>query len=113
VTPLWLHGSLISRHSPRPFAVWQWLKFLSTQQVAPHLRLVPARTSVVASSNYWQNLPDRLRSVMLPAFSNGRPVLIEEQSLFTWEQLAALVAGEMTPEEAARFRRVRWFDKGE
>jgi hypothetical protein len=110
VTPLWPHGSLISRHSGRPFATWQWLKFLSRQQVAPHLRLVPARYSVAASGNYWHSLPEPLRSVMPLAFSNGRLVAIEEQSLFSWEQLAAVAAGELTPEEAARSRtRIRWF----
>jgi hypothetical protein len=113
VTPLWLRGSLISRHSQRPFATWQWLKFLSHHQVAPHLRLVPARYSVAASTGYWQSLPEPLHRVMPLAFNNGRVVLPEEHALFSWEQLAAVLSGEWTPEQAAGSRRVSWFGQEE
>ena len=100
ITPLRLRGSFISQYSDRPLAVWQWLKFLSYQ--APVPRFIPARPSVAAETGYWTYLPRQLGDVMRTAFPFARPVTIEEKGMLTWEQIAGVVNGEMTAQEAAQ-----------
>jgi ABC-type glycerol-3-phosphate transport system substrate-binding protein len=110
VTPLWVEGNFISQHSERPLAVWQWLKFLSYQRPAPRFRLAPARSSVADQTHYWASLPRPLGEAMRTAFPFARPVLLEEQAYFSWELLAAMLSGELTPAEAAQRRpRISWF----
>ncbi len=109
ITPLWVQGSFVSQSSERPLAVWEWLKFLSYQRPTP--RMIPARPSVSTASGYWTYLPRPLGDAMRTAFPFARPVLIEEQDYITWEQVTAVLSGEMTPLQAAQKRpSVRWFE---
>ena len=108
ITPLWVQGAFISQQSARPYAVWQWLKFLSYQ--APTPRMVPARPSVAEEIGYWQYLPRPLGNAMRAAFPFSRPVTIEDQTRLTWEQVTAVISGEQTAAEAARQKpNVKWF----
>ncbi len=108
IAPLWLRGSFISQESDHPLAVWEWLKFLSYQSPAP--RFIPARPSAAAESGYWTYLPRPLGNVMRTAFPFARPVTIDEQNMITWEQVAAVISGELTSIQAAQNRQpVRWF----
>jgi ABC-type glycerol-3-phosphate transport system substrate-binding protein len=112
VTPLWVRGGFVSAQSQRPVAVWQWLKFLSYQNIAREERLVPARPSVAVQSEYWALLPQPLWEVMRLAFPLGRPVRLGEAAYFSWEQVAAVLAGEITAEEVGQRRpEVRWFEE--
>jgi ABC-type glycerol-3-phosphate transport system substrate-binding protein len=111
VTPLWVEGSFISQYSVRPLATWRWLNFLSQQRLARQLRHIPARRSV-ADADYWPTLPDALNLPMRAAFVNGRPVTVAEQALFSWEQLTAVISGEMEAMTAGqRAPRIIWFGK--
>jgi hypothetical protein len=88
--------------------VWQWLKFISYQRPSP--RLIPARPSVAEEMDYWAGLPSPLDEVMSGAFPFALPVTIEEQSLISWEQMAVVVSGELSPDEAAQRRHdLAWF----
>ena len=111
ITPLWVRGNIITQHSERPLAVWQWIKFLSHQPPVQHLRLIPARPSVAGAIGYWAKLPLPLGNAMRTAFPFARPVLVEEQAYFSRAQVAAVVSDAMTAEEAAReWPQVHWFD---
>ncbi len=107
ISPLWLRGSFISQYSERPRAVWRWLKFLSYQLPAP--RFIPARPSVAAEMGYWTILPRPLGDVMRTAFPFARPVTVRERGMLTWDQVTAVVAGELTPLEAAQQPDITWF----
>lgn len=109
ITPLWVQGAFITMGSERPYAAWEWLKFLTYQAPSARFRTVPARPSVASSSQFWSRLPHDLGNAMRTAFPFSRPVLIEEQYLFGWEMLTAVQNG-MTPEQAAQLRpRLVWF----
>jgi len=111
ITPLRVQGNFISQESERPFAVWQWIKFLSYQQ--PSLRYVPARPSVANGMGFWRTLPLPLGDVMRTAFPFARPITIEEQTAITWEQVTAVVSNELTPTQAANQRNdILWFNEG-
>ena len=108
ITPLWLRGGFISQRSERPLAVWQWLKFLSYQSPAP--RFIPARPSVAAEMGYWTVLPRPLSDVMRTAFPFARPVTMEELGMLRWDQVTAVVSGELSAEEAAQDQpAIHWF----
>ncbi|MCP4415408.1 MAG: extracellular solute-binding protein [Chloroflexi bacterium] len=108
ITPLRVQGNFISQGSKRPFAVWQWIKFLSDQRPAP--RYVPARPSVANQMGFWRSLPQPLGDVMRTAFPFARPITVEEQTAITWEQVTAVVSGELTPSQAANQRNdLFWF----
>lgn len=110
VTPLWVQGSFISQSSRHPLATWQWLKHLSYQYLARQKRTIPARPSVARATQFWSILPRPLSEAMRAAFPLARPVMIDEQSLFRWEQLAGVVSGRQSPQEAALAHpRLRWF----
>lgn len=110
ITPLTVSGSFISSSSDTPRATWEWLKFLSYQNMNRQQRLVPARPSVASYTAYWTILPRPLSNAMRTAFPFARPITIEEQSLFSWELLAVVASGELTPQEAAQIRpRTVWF----
>ncbi len=110
VTPLWVQGNVISQDSRRPLATWQWVVFLSNHYLAPQLRHVPARPSVAQESGYWSILPRPLSDVMRTAFPFSQPVRLAERDLFSWESIAGVVAGSLTPAQAARSALpVRWF----
>ncbi|MCB8926744.1 MAG: extracellular solute-binding protein [Ardenticatenaceae bacterium] len=109
ITPLWVNGAFITSGSERPYATWQWLKFLSYQPPSARYRLVPARPSVATSSQFWGRLPHDLGNAMRTAFPFSRPVLIEEQHLFDWEMLTAVQNG-LAPETAVQLSpRLHWF----
>lgn len=111
VTPLWVSGGVISQSSKRPLAVWHWLNFLTYESIDRQLRLVPARPSVGRVTNFWGRLPIELRTVMQEAFPFARPVTFAEESRLVWEQVTAVVNGDLTPEQAAQSPpRLRWFD---
>lgn len=112
ITPLTVTGSFISSQSDHPRATWAWLKFLTYQYLNRQQRLVPARPSVASESAYWIILPRTLSDAMRTAFPFARPVTIDEQSIFNWEQLTAVASGQLTPQEAAHIRpRTPWFSE--
>jgi hypothetical protein len=95
--------------SERPYAAWEWLKFLTYQTPSARFRFVPARPSVATASQFWSRLPHDLANAMRTAFPFSRPVLIEEQYLFGWEMLTAVQTG-MSPVSAAQLKpRLVWF----
>lgn len=111
ITPLWVRGNVIMQHSPRPLDTWEWIKFLSYEPPVQRLRLIPARPSVANSMGFWATLPLPLGNAMRTAFPFARPVLIEEQSYFTNDQLTAVLSGQMPAAEAARAWPQRiWFN---
>lgn len=110
--PLWVEGHVISATTLRPEATWQWLKFLSYQSIARQLRHIPARPSVAAATYFWERLPRPLNEAIRATFSLARPVAFEHQQLFTWEQLAKVATGELTPLQAAQSPPpLRWFGR--
>ncbi|WP_420629243.1 ABC transporter substrate-binding protein [Candidatus Leptofilum sp.] len=111
IAPLWVDGGFITSGSERSYAAWEWLKFLANQPPSARFRFVPARPSVATSSQFWGRLPHDLGNAMRSAFPFSRPVLIEEQHLFSWEMLTA-VQTNTPPEQAARLRpRLHWFQQ--
>ena len=110
VTPLYVQGNVILRHSARPRATWQWLSFLSNHDVARQLRQIPARPSVAQASGYWSVLPRPIGDVMRTAFPFARPVVLGDLDLFTWAQLASVRNGERDPAGVAQVSpRLQWF----
>jgi ABC-type glycerol-3-phosphate transport system substrate-binding protein len=73
-TPLRIHAAVISDHSHRPLATWQWLRFLSQHVAQPNQRHVPARPSVAAATGYWEKLPPPVNEAIRAAFPTARPV---------------------------------------
>lgn len=112
VTPVWVHGSFISATSERPRDVWRWLRFLSYRPLNGPLRYVPARPSVAAQMQYWDRLPGPLRDGLRAAFPFGRPVTFADERRFSREQLEAVAAGRLSPDEAAgQSGAIRWFGR--
>lgn len=110
ITPLWVQGGFISQNSQRPRATWEWLNYLSYQHLDRQRRAVPARPSVAVETGYWSILPRPLGEAMRAAFPFARPIMINEQSYFSWDLLSAIASGQQTPQEAAHERpRVKWF----
>jgi ABC-type glycerol-3-phosphate transport system substrate-binding protein len=110
VTPLWVDGAFISSQSTRPYATWQWLKFLSYQPPVSSYRLVPARPSVATETNYWRSLPRPLVNAMRTAYTFSRPVTLPEKRYFDWTQLAEVVSEAYTPEQSAQQPpSINWF----
>jgi ABC-type glycerol-3-phosphate transport system substrate-binding protein len=110
ITPLSMRGGFISQSSERPLAVWQWLKYLTHWPTSGGYRLVPSRPSVAEKTNYWAILPRPLGEAMRTAFPFARPITIDEQGYFSWEQLAAVVEGRLSPAEAAQQPpSIKWF----
>lgn len=110
--PLWVEGNVMSQATLRPEATWQWLKFLSYQTIARQLRHIPARPSVAAATHFWERLPRPLNETIGATFSLARPVSFEHQTLFSWEQLARVANGELTPSQAAQSPpRLSWFGR--
>jgi hypothetical protein len=110
ITPLSVSGSFISSGSDSPRATWEWLKYLSYQNLNRQQRLVPARPSVAAKNAYWIILPQPLSNAMRTAFPFARPISIDEQTLFNWEQLSAVASNELSPQEAIHIQpRTPWF----
>ncbi|RMG98593.1 MAG: extracellular solute-binding protein [Chloroflexi bacterium] len=111
ITPLWVHGSFMTRTTKRPFATWQWLKFLSTIPPTPRLRLIPARPSIADQTHYWHRLPRPLSEAMRTAFPFTRPVPLDEQTIFNRVMLDKIISGAQSPEEAAQsIAPIHWFN---
>lgn len=109
ITPLWVQGGFITMASERPYATWEWLKYLTYQAPSAWFRYVPVRPSVATSSQFWARLPHDLGNAMRTAFPFSRPILIAEQHLFSWEQLTAVRSG-ISPTQAAQIKpRLIWF----
>ncbi len=112
ITPLHVQGHVISQGSERPYAVWQWLNFLSYQPLSPKARFVPARPSVAEEMRFWRILPRDLGNAMRTAFPFARPITMEEQQYFTWEQIEAVLQDGVSPETAVYIKpRLIWFSK--
>jgi hypothetical protein len=48
---------------------------------------------------------------MRTAYPFARPITIEEKDMLTWEQVTAVVNGELSAADAAKRRpNIRWFD---
>lgn len=110
ITPVWVQGHIIFQHSERPLATWKWISYLSNQPLSSRFRYVPARSSVAIESEYWATLPRQLSEPMRTAVPFARPILIEEQHLFSWELLTAVIAGDLTPQQAANLNyQPNWF----
>lgn len=111
ITPLWVQGAFVTMASERPYAAWEWLKFLTYQAPSARFRSVPARPSVATSSQFWGRLPHDLGNTLRTAFPFSRPVLIEEQYLFGWDVLTAVQTG-TPPVQAAQLKpRLIWFSQ--
>ena len=109
-TPLWVTGSFISQQSERPLAMWQWLKFLSRWPPMPHYRLIPARSSVSERVDFWNRLPRELGEPMRAAFPLARAVRLQEQAIFSWAAVRAVMEGKLTAQQAAQQgRSFAWF----
>lgn len=114
ISPIWVQGHLVFQHSERPLATWQWISFLSNQPIASQFRYVPARPSQATLSLYWSTLPRQLSDPMRTAFPFARPIKIEEQAYFSWDQITAVLTQEATPQEAARLiPDINWFNHQE
>jgi ABC-type glycerol-3-phosphate transport system substrate-binding protein len=112
ITPLQVQGGMVLQQSERPLDTWQWLTFLSYQPIAQFKRVIPARPSMAAEINYWSKLPLPLGNALRTAFPFARPISIEEQSYFTWEQVTAVISGEQTPEEVVQSKpNLVWFTR--
>ncbi|MCP5097156.1 MAG: extracellular solute-binding protein [Chloroflexi bacterium] len=109
ITPLWVSGSFMSSQSERPYATWQWLKFLSHQRPPP--RMIPARPSVANATGYWNLLPRDLGNVMRTAFPFARPVTIADRTYLSWAGVTAVISGEATPSQAGQ-RSATFFNPG-
>ncbi|MEZ4709928.1 MAG: hypothetical protein R3A44_22165 [Caldilineaceae bacterium] len=102
ITPLRLHGSLISQQASNPQAVWQWINYLTFERPLVQTRDIPARRSVATAIGYWGNLPTPLRVIMHDEFARARPVLLEEAEHLEWQKLAPLLDGIETPGKMAQ-----------
>lgn len=110
VTPLSIQGSIIMQSSKRPFATWQWLKFVSHHASPAQSRYIPARPSVASETDFWLSLPPNLGEAMRTAFPTARPVMIAEQQAITWEQVVAVTEAAVPAETAAQENTtLRWF----
>ncbi|MCA9923457.1 MAG: hypothetical protein KC421_13850, partial [Anaerolineales bacterium] len=100
-TPLWVDGNFISAGSERPYAVWQWLSFLSQAPPLTGFRRIPARPSIATQTGFWLALPRQLADPMRAAFNSARPVTIEDKLLFLPEQVTAVTTSNLSPAAAA------------
>lgn len=110
ISPLRLRGAAISAHSEYPHTAWEFINYLSYQQIGP--RRIPLRPSVANASRFWQNIPEPLGTFMRDTFPASRPVRLGENEYFSDELLRAIEDGSRTPTEAANSRRkLNWFDQ--
>jgi multiple sugar transport system substrate-binding protein len=71
-----IYGFGVSRGTAQPEAAWQLLLFLSRQppqEAMFSVGLVPARRSVGAANNYWEQLPDSLAPALQYTAENSTP----------------------------------------
>ncbi|MEM7114608.1 MAG: ABC transporter substrate-binding protein [Chloroflexota bacterium] len=110
VTPLEIQGGIVMQTSERPFATWQWLKFLSYHESPLQSRHIPARPSVATSSGFWTALPPGLGDTMRNAFPFARPIMLAEQQAITWEKVLAVTEESVPAEDAAQSTNdLAWF----
>jgi multiple sugar transport system substrate-binding protein len=77
-----IYGFAASRGTAHPEAAWQLLYFLSRQppQDAWAGLITPARRSVAAANNYWEQLPDNLAPALQYTAENSTPPRISYQA---------------------------------
>lgn len=98
IAPAHVHGHIISAHSDQAYWTWQWIKYLSFRTTPAGLRHIPARPSVMRQDAVLQNLPAPITSAYQTIFGSASPILIGEESYFTWSQLTqAANAQSLTP----------------
>lgn len=107
VMPIRVHSHIMSHTTQHPYWTWQWLNFLSHQMPPP--RHIPARPSVAAEFDFWQRLPPEIAQMMQIVTANAQPLMIGDESYFTWEKLAGVANGKLTLEEAAKPVETPWF----
>jgi len=111
LTPVQVAGGFITAHSEHPRAVWAWLNFLSRQRPVDQPRALPARISVTGKIDYWGQLPYPLQAPVRDSLRNARPIRLDEQQIFRLDDLARLLAGEVSPEEMAEeWLEIEWFE---
>ena len=101
VTPMHVHGSVISQNAQNGQAAWRWINFLSHQRPITFGREVPARKSTAHRIRYWRSMQPALRQTMETAYNSGRAIRIAEQHYFDPALLAAVYAAELDPNAAA------------
>ena len=110
ISPLRVRGASISAHSQHPHTTWEFINYLSYQQIG--LRRIPLRPSVANSNRFWQNIPEPLGTFMRDSFPASRPVRLGEDEHFSDEILRSIEDGSRTPAAAANSRRtLNWFDQ--
>ncbi len=107
VMPIHVHSHIMSQTTEHPYWTWQWLNFLSHQMPPP--RHIPARPSVAAKFGFWQRLPPEIAQMMEIVTTNAQPIMIGNETYFTWDKLAGVANGELTLEEAAKPVETKWF----
>ena len=114
VTPVDVRGGFINGESERPRAVWTWLLYLSRMRPVDEARALPARPSVIKAIDYWIQTPAAMQGPLRSAFRNGRAIRLDERDFFPRQDLARLLAGEVSAEElAGDWLEIGWFGGGE
>jgi multiple sugar transport system substrate-binding protein len=100
-----IYGFAASRGTAYPEAAWQLLHFLSRQPSQDlfmfPLALVPARRSVAAANNYWEQLPDSLAPALQYTAENSTPPRITFQAADLFQEALAVHIDENIPITAA------------
>lgn len=110
IYPLVINGGVVSSFSDSPISTWEFVEFLSYNEVNSAERTIPARFSTTTQNGFWNKLPDRIRPMMQEGFNQSRPVRLGEADYFRPEVLSKVADGSLSPEEAARLRPpVKWF----
>ena len=109
VMPIHVRSHIMSHTTEHPYWTWQWLNFLSHQ--APPPRHIPARPSVANEFDFWQRLPPDIAQMMQIVTTNAQPLMIGDETYFTWEKLAGVANGTLTLEEAAKPVETEWFGR--
>jgi ABC-type glycerol-3-phosphate transport system substrate-binding protein len=100
-----IYGFGVSRGTANPEAAWQLLHFLSRQPPQDVAMLtvgpVPARRSVAAANNYWEQLPDSLAPALQYTAENSTPPRITFQAADLFQEALAVHIDENIPITAA------------
>ncbi len=95
-----IYGFAASRGTANPEAAWQLLHFLSRQPPQDTLfstNLVPARRSVAAATNYWEQVPIVMRSALQYSAENNVPSRIPFQAANSLQRALAEHIEDNTP----------------
>ncbi len=94
---------IMSAGTAHPEATWQWLAFLSRQPVATgegNAPGIPARRSVVETSEYWETQPPEVAAASRQALRNLRPAPIWDVAQPAEQAVAAALARQAELREA-------------